>query len=62
VQKRTGLAREHVGEGMPLYELIATDPIKLRAPIPERFVPMAKLGIRSTSPSMRDPTKFFMAL
>jgi membrane fusion protein, multidrug efflux system len=46
VQKRTVALGEHVGEGMPLYELIATDPIKLRAPIPERFVPMAKLGIR----------------
>jgi membrane fusion protein (multidrug efflux system) len=45
VQKRTVSLGEHVGEGMPLYELIATDPIKLRAPIPERFVPMAKLGI-----------------
>jgi len=46
VQKRTVSLGEHVGEGMPLYELIATDPIKLRAPIPERFVPMAKVGLR----------------
>ena len=45
VQKRTVSLGEHVGEGMPLYELIATDPIKLRAPIPERFVPMAKVGL-----------------
>ncbi len=44
VQKRMVSLGEHVGEGMPLYELIATDPIKLRAPIPERFVPMAKVG------------------
>jgi len=46
VQKRSVALGEHVGEGMPLYELIATDPIKLRAPIPERFVPMAKIGLR----------------
>jgi membrane fusion protein, multidrug efflux system len=46
VQKRMVSLGEHVGEGMPLYELIATDPIKLRAPIPERFVPMAKVGLR----------------
>ena len=46
VQKRTVSLGEHVGEGMPLYELIATDPIKLRAPIPERFVPMAKVGLQ----------------
>jgi RND family efflux transporter MFP subunit len=46
VQKRTVSLGEHVAEGMPLYELIATDPIKLRAPIPERFVPMAKVGLR----------------
>ena len=45
VQKRMVSLGEHVGEGMPLYELIATDPIKLRAPIPERFVPMAKVGL-----------------
>lgn len=46
VQKRIVALGEHIGEGMPLYELIATDPIKLRAPIPERFVPMAKIGLR----------------
>ncbi len=45
VQKRTVSLGEHVGEGMPLYELIAIDPIKLRAPIPERFVPLAKVGL-----------------
>src|ERR1700722_4987991 len=45
VQKRMVSLGEHVGAGMPLYELIATDPIKLRAPIPERFVPMAKVGL-----------------
>jgi membrane fusion protein (multidrug efflux system) len=45
VQKRMVSLGEHVGEGMPLYELIATDPIKLRAPIPERYVPMAKVGL-----------------
>ncbi len=45
VQKRMVSLGEHVGLGMPLYELIATDPIKLRAPIPERFVPMAKVGL-----------------
>jgi RND family efflux transporter MFP subunit len=46
VQKRMVSLGEHVGEGLPLYELIATDPIKLRAPIPERFVPMAKVGLQ----------------
>ena len=45
VQKRMVSLGEHVGEGMPLYELIAIDPIKLRAPIPERFVPMARVGL-----------------
>jgi membrane fusion protein (multidrug efflux system) len=45
VQKRMVALGEHVGEGTALYELIATDPIKLRAPIPERFVPMAKVGV-----------------
>ncbi|HVN30129.1 MAG TPA: efflux RND transporter periplasmic adaptor subunit, partial [Candidatus Binataceae bacterium] len=45
VQQRMVSLGEHVGEGTPLYQLIATDPIKLRAPIPERFVPMAKLGL-----------------
>ncbi|HXN85681.1 MAG TPA: efflux RND transporter periplasmic adaptor subunit [Candidatus Binataceae bacterium] len=46
VQKRSVSLGEHVGEGMAVYELIATNPIKLRAQIPERFVPMAKVGIK----------------
>ena len=59
VQKRTVALGEHVGEGMPLYELIATDPIKLRAPIPERFVPMAKLGIHLDLTIDARPDKIF---
>lgn len=46
VQKRMTSLGEHVAEGAPLYELIAIDPIKLRAPIPERFVPMVKPGLK----------------
>jgi membrane fusion protein (multidrug efflux system) len=46
VQKRTASLGEHVAEGTALYELIATDPIKLRGQIPERFVPMAKVGMK----------------
>ena len=45
VQKRMVSLGEHVAEGMALYELIATDPIKLRAQIPERFVPLATVGL-----------------
>jgi RND family efflux transporter MFP subunit len=46
VQKRMTSLGAHVAEGTPLYELIAIDPIKLRAPIPERFVPMVKPGLK----------------
>ena len=59
VQRRTVSLGEHVGEGMPLYELIATDPIKLRAPIPERFVPMAKLGLHLDLTIDARPDKVF---
>ncbi len=45
VQKRMASLGEYVTVGTQLYELIATDPIKLRCPMPERFVPMAHLGM-----------------
>jgi RND family efflux transporter MFP subunit len=45
VQKRMVSLGEHVGTGTPVYELIAIDPIKLRASIPERFVPRLRVGL-----------------
>ncbi|MGO9602421.1 MAG: efflux RND transporter periplasmic adaptor subunit [Candidatus Binataceae bacterium] len=45
VQKRTASLGEYVTVGTQLYELIATDPIKLRCPMPERFVPLAHPGM-----------------
>jgi membrane fusion protein, multidrug efflux system len=45
VQKRMVSLGEYVSPGKQLYELIAIDPIKLRCPMPERFVPMAKVGM-----------------
>jgi membrane fusion protein (multidrug efflux system) len=45
VQKRMVSLGEYVSPGKQLYEIIATDPIKLRCPMPERFVPMAKVGM-----------------
>jgi membrane fusion protein (multidrug efflux system) len=45
VQKRMASLGEYVMPGKQLYELIATDPIKLRCPMPERFVPLAKIGM-----------------
>jgi membrane fusion protein (multidrug efflux system) len=46
VQKRMVSLGEYVSPGKQLYELIAIDPIKLRCPMPERFVPMAKTGMK----------------
>ncbi|HXW84077.1 MAG TPA: efflux RND transporter periplasmic adaptor subunit, partial [Candidatus Binataceae bacterium] len=46
IQMRRASLGEHVAEGTPLLELIATDPIKLRAPLPERFAPLAKVGLK----------------
>jgi membrane fusion protein (multidrug efflux system) len=46
VQKRMVSLGEYVSPGKELYELIATDPIKLRCPMPERFVPLARVGMR----------------
>lgn len=45
VQKRMVSLGEYVAPGKEIYELIATDPIKLRCPMPERFVPLARLGM-----------------
>ena len=45
VQKRMVALGEYVSPGKQLYSLIATDPIKLRCPMPERFVPLAKVGM-----------------
>ena len=45
VQKRMVSLGEHVGTGTPVYELIAIDPMKLRASIPERFVPKLRVGL-----------------
>lgn len=47
VQKRMVSLGEHVTGGTALYELIAIDPIKLRAPVPERYVPLVKIGLRT---------------
>jgi RND family efflux transporter MFP subunit len=46
VQKRMVSLGEYVAPGKQIYELIAIDPIKLRCPMPERFVPMAKSGMK----------------
>ena len=45
VQKRMVSLGEYVAPGKQIYELIATDPIKLRCPMPERFVPLARVGM-----------------
>jgi RND family efflux transporter MFP subunit len=45
VQKRMASLGQYVTVGTQLYELIATDPIKLRCPMPERFVPLAHPGM-----------------
>jgi membrane fusion protein (multidrug efflux system) len=45
VQKRMVSLGEYVSPGKELYVLIATDPIKLRCPMPERFVPLARVGM-----------------
>ncbi|MDB5108353.1 MAG: efflux transporter periplasmic adaptor subunit [Candidatus Binatus sp.] len=45
VQARKVSLGEYVQPGKQLYELIATDPIKLRCPMPEAFVPLARVGM-----------------
>jgi membrane fusion protein, multidrug efflux system len=45
VQKRMVALGEYVMTGKQVYELIAIDPIKLRCPMPERFVPLARVGM-----------------
>jgi len=45
VQRRMVALGEYVAPGKQLYELIATDPIRLRSPLPERLVPLAQVGM-----------------
>ena len=45
VQKRMASVGEYISVGTQLYEFIATDPIKLRCPMPERVVPLAPPGM-----------------
>jgi len=45
IQKRMVSLGEYVNPGDKLYQFIAIDPMKLRAPMPERFVPMAHVGM-----------------
>jgi membrane fusion protein (multidrug efflux system) len=45
VQQRMASLGEYVMPGKQLYEIIATDPIKLHCSIPERFVPLTKVGM-----------------
>ncbi len=45
VQKRMASLGEYVSVGEKLYELIATDPIKLDCAMPERYVAMARVGM-----------------
>ncbi|HEY2662812.1 MAG TPA: efflux RND transporter periplasmic adaptor subunit [Candidatus Binataceae bacterium] len=45
IQKRMVSLGEYVNPGDKLYEFIAIDPMKLRAPVPERFVPVAHVGM-----------------
>jgi RND family efflux transporter MFP subunit len=45
VQKRMASLGEFVTPGKQLYEIISTDPIKLHCPIPERFVPLTRVGM-----------------
>jgi membrane fusion protein (multidrug efflux system) len=45
VQRRMVSLGEYVSPGKQIYELIATDPIKLRCRMPERFVPLGKVGM-----------------
>lgn len=46
VQKRLISLGEYVNPGDKLCELIASDPIKLRVPLPERFVPLVRTGLK----------------
>jgi RND family efflux transporter MFP subunit len=45
VQKRMVSLGEYVATGNQLYQLIATDQIRLRSPLPERLVPLVKVGM-----------------
>ena len=45
IQRRIVSLGEYVQPGKQLFELIATDPIKLRTAVPERYVPLAHVGL-----------------
>ncbi len=59
VQKRMVALGEYITPGKELFELIATDPIKLRAPVSERFVPMVRVGMEVTLTVEANPGRTF---
>jgi RND family efflux transporter MFP subunit len=56
VQKRLVSLGEHVDPGQKLCELIATDPIKLRAPLAERFKATVATGTAAAKETMKAAT------
>ncbi len=59
VQKRMASLGEYITPGKELFELIAINPLKLRAPVPERFVPMVRVGMEVTLTVDATPGKVF---
>ncbi len=59
VQKRFVSLGQFVNPGDKLFDFIAIDPMKLRVPVPERYVPMAKLGLEIQMTLDADPDRLY---
>jgi RND family efflux transporter MFP subunit len=49
VSARLASVGEYVREGTPMFRLVASDPIKFRAKVPERYVAQVRVGERATA-------------
>jgi membrane fusion protein (multidrug efflux system) len=60
VQKRLVSLGEYVKPTDRLFEMVAIDPIKLLAPVPERYVPLAKIGLKVEVSVAANPDKIYI--
>lgn len=59
VQTRLVSLGQYVDPGDKLYEFLAIDPMRLRAAVPERYVPLAKIGLEVSMTIDANPAKVY---
>lgn len=59
VQKRLVSLGQYANPGDKLYEFLAIDPMRLRVAVPERYVPLAKIGLEVSMTIDANPSKVY---